>query len=391
MTDGTIDIRDAVRAVLPVLREHAAQVDADAVFPVTPVQALRDSGLLGLLVPVRYGGLGGGLGDLVEVAQDLAGACLSTAMIWAMHCQQSDALVRHAAPELAERLLPRVARGEVYLASVTTEPGKGGHLLRAQAPLTHSGLEVSFARTAPVVTGGRHADGFLITMRESADAPESRVSLVYADRQQLDIVPGAPWDTLGMRGTDSAGLRLHGKVPAWQLVGEPGGFRRIAIESTAPVGHLAWAACWLGSARSALRQLVALCRSPDRPRGLDISSDLVAERLARARMDLEVVAAYLSRVRDEVTAARARGESLDRPDVQIHLNTLKVTAAESTFRAVDRMVQLAGLGTGYSRRSALPLERHFRDLRSASLNYSDDRLLTVTGALTLMDRSVRLA
>ena len=68
----------------------------------------------------------------------------------------------------------------------------------------------------------------------------------------------------------------------------------------------------------------------------------------------------------------------------------RVVAAELTFRAVDRLVQLTGLATGYLRTSPIPLERHFRDLRSASLNYANDRLVTASGALSLMDRSVRL-
>jgi acyl-CoA dehydrogenase len=136
---------------------------------------------------------------------------------------------------------------------------------------------------------------------------------------------------------------------------------------------------------------VALLRSPERPSGINVRSELTNERLARIRMDLELVSAYLHRVLDEVLALRTEGRSLGQTPVQIHLNTLKVTAAELTFQAVDRMIQLAGLRIGYTRRSPLPLERCLRDLRSASLNYSNDRLLVVSGALTLMDRSVRLA
>ncbi|MFD5478824.1 acyl-CoA dehydrogenase family protein [Streptomyces hawaiiensis] len=382
---------DIARDVLPVVKQEAAQVDERASFPETGLQALRDSGLLGLLVPEEHGGLGGDLGDLVEVAQVLAAGCASTAMIWAMHCQQSDAVIGFADPGLRDALLPRIARGDLYLASVTTEPGKGGHLLTNQAPLHHAGGDLALQREAPVVTGGTHADGFLITMRAELDAPQNQVTLVYADRDQLEIVPTSTWDTLGMRGTHSAGLKLSGSVPATQMIGAGGDFRRIAVESMAPVGHLAWAACWLGTARAALSDVVTLMRSADRPRGLDIRSDLVSERLARIRMDLELVSAYLHRVRDEVLQLRCDGQSLDRPHIQIHLNTLKVTAAELAFRSVDRLVQLTGLDLGYRRDSVLALERRFRDLRSASLNYANDRLLAVTGAITLLDRAVRLA
>lgn len=390
MTEAT-EIAEAIRTAVPLLARHAAEVDEQASFPQEGLQALRSGGLLGLLVPREFGGLGGGLGELVDAAGQFAGACLSTAMVWAMHCQQTDVLVRFASPELKARVLPRIARGEVYLGSVTTEVGKGGHLLSAGTPVHLADGMLLLDRNAPIVTGGLHADAFLMTMRASTDATPNSVTLVYAEREQLDVAPLAKWDALGMRGTQSVGLKLSGSVPALQTVGIPGGFRSIAVESMAPVGHLAWAACWLGTARAALAGLVELARSADPPRGLDIRSDLNAERLARVRGDLELVSAYLHRVEREVSNLRQYGRSLSGPDVQIHINMLKIASSELTFRAVDGMIQIAGLNIGYGRGSALPLERYFRDLRAARLTYANDRLLTVNGALTLMDRSVRLA
>jgi acyl-CoA dehydrogenase len=40
--------------------------------------------------------------------------------------------------------------------------------------------------------------------------------------------------------------------------------------------------------------------------------------------------------------------------------------------------------------SPLRLERAFRDLRSAALNYANDRLLRANGILQLTDREVQL-
>lgn len=382
---------DVARQVLPVLASHATEVDVTARFPQASLDALRTSGLLGLLVPQAYGGFGGDLSDLVEVAQILASECLSTAMIWGMHCQQVDALVRFGGPRLHEELLPRIADGHVYVASVTTELGKGGHLLSAVAPLYGEGGRLVVERDAPIVTGGAHADGFLITMRASQDAPAQKVSLVYLDRAQATLELRDGWDTLGMRGTESLGMHISGEIADYQVVGEPGKFRTVAIESLIPTGHLAWSACWLGAARAALGSVVEIIRSPNRPASLDPKSDLVAERLARVRIDLELVGAYLGRVCDEVLTHRAAQTPLSAPATQIHLNSLKVASSELTFRAVDRLIQITGLSLGYRKGSPLSLERHFRDLRSASLNYANDRLLTAIGSLLLLDRDVHLA
>ncbi|WNV85132.1 acyl-CoA dehydrogenase family protein [Umezawaea sp. Da 62-37] len=388
-TATAITLSERVEAVLPVLRDHARRVDTDAVFPVEPLRALRRSGLMGLLVPTGHGGLGGGLDDLVRVAADLSGACLSTGMIWAMHCQQVAALAIHGGPELRARLLPRLAAGEVYIASVTSEKVKGGHLLTARAPLHRDEDGIGIDRDAPIVTGGSHADGFLMTMRDDAAAHDGEVSLVYADREQLTATPAEnhSWDPMGMRGTHSGPLHLSGRVDETALVGGRGGFRDVALRTFVPVGHIAWAACWLGAARAALRAVVELVRSPAGRKQFDVDSELLRSRLARVRLDLDTTAALLAQVvRDTGLASDPEA-----PDVQLRLNGLKVHAAERSFAVVDALVEVVGLRHGYLRDGALPLERLFRDLRSASLNYANDRLLAANGALVLVDRSVGLA
>lgn len=383
------EISERVASVLPVLRDHARRVDADACFPTAPLEALRRSGLMGLLVPTADGGLGGGLDDLVRVAAELSGECLSTGMIWAMHCQQVAALVVHAGPELRADLLPRLAAGEVYVASVTSEKVKGGHLLSAHAPLRREGGRVHLDRDAPIVTGGSDADGFLITMKDSESAQPAEVSLVYADREQLTVrhAEGFSWNPMGMRGTHSGPLHLSGVVAESALVGGAGGFREVALRTFVPVGHLAWASCWLGAARGALRAVLELVRSPAGRKQFNLDSDLLRARLARVRLDLDTTAALITQVVRDTGLA----PDPEAPDVQLRLNGLKVHAAERSFAVVDTLVEVVGLRHGYLRDAPLPLERLFRDLRSASLNYANDRLLGANGALVLVDRGVGLA
>ncbi|GGT43315.1 acyl-CoA dehydrogenase family protein [Streptomyces chromofuscus] len=382
---------ESVAAVLPVLRDHARSIDERASFPVEGLSALRKTELMGLLVPTEYGGVGGSLQSFVDIAQELATACLSTASIWAMHCQQVGVLARYGTQALREAVLPDIAAGKVYVASITTEAGKGGHLLSAQAALAAHQDALHISRNAPVVTGGAFADGFLITMRSDPEARSDQVSLVYAERAQLRIEESGDWNTMGMRGTHSLALTLEGEVPTPHLVGAPGGFQSVAVEVMIPLAHLGWSACWLGAARGAFAELVGHLTAAARKRKTDLTSDLLRERLARIRLDLELVHSYLKRVCAEIDEAQRRGETLSGPAVQIHINSLKLAASELTFRAVDRMVELAGLWAGYSKDSPLSLERTFRDLRSASLNYANDRLWTANGTLTLLDRAVNLA
>jgi acyl-CoA dehydrogenase len=275
----------------------------------------------------------------------------------------------------------------VYLASITAEKATGGSLLKADEALVAVPDGFRFTRTAPVVTGGQHADGFLVKMRSAPDAAVGDVSLVYADRAQVEVDRGPGWDALGMRATENVAMVLRGTVPADQLVGGRNGFRRIVIEAFAAAAHLGWSAVWLGAAQSAYSELLREIRA-GHPRGLDPRSELTRHRIALIRCRLEPVSAYLRCVLDEVLARRRDGQTLELPAVQIHLNTLKVLAARETFRAVDDMIDLAGLRMGYLRGGTPPLERIFRDLRAASLTYDDNLLLVSTGSLALLDPAV---
>lgn len=378
---------DAVRLTCEAARQHAVEADRAARFPVEALAAMRRTGLLGLMVPAEYGGGGGSLTSLVDVTMELGRADLSVALIFAMHCQQVVALVRCAGDRLRRQVLPDAAAGRLYLASVTTEPGKGGDLLTAEAQACLLGGLLRIDREAPIVTGGRHADGFLVTMRTPGEASPSQVDLVYAARDQLRLEVIGEWRPLGMRATESVPMRLAGAVPEWQVVGEHGGFRRIVGEVFGPLAHVGWAAAWLGSAAGACSRVIGQVRGRSHPGRFDPASELLRTRLARVRARLDSMHALL---RHTLAVLDSHPDAAS-PPVQLLVNALKTETAEGCFGVVDELMELAGLEHGYLDRSSLGLDLAFRDLRSASLNYGNDRLRLACGSLALMDSGVRLA
>ncbi|MFJ8593526.1 acyl-CoA dehydrogenase family protein [Streptomyces sp. NPDC093598] len=376
------DLDRAVTEVETVAAQHAADCDREARFPHEALEAMRRTGLLGLMVPAEDGGPGGDLADLVAVSNRLSRTCMSVGMIFTMHCQQVAAIVRHGGA-LRATLLPRIVRGELYLASVTTEATTGGHLLSSGTALTADGGTAHLDRFAPVVTGGQYADGFLITAVAPGATSPSQMSLVYAERDQLTITVRGDWNPMGMRATHSAPLHLAGDIPTGHVIGEHGTFRDIAVRTFAPTAHLGWAACWLGAADGALGRTVTLLRA-DRRRH-DLNSPLLLGRLSRVRQRLDTVHALI----DHTVTVLASAEDATATPVQLLINAVKLTASELCPAAADELVELLGMRHGYLRDSPTALERTLRDLRSAPLNYSNDRLHAADGVLVLMDREVR--
>uniref|UniRef100_A8M852 Acyl-CoA dehydrogenase domain protein n=1 Tax=Salinispora arenicola (strain CNS-205) TaxID=391037 RepID=A8M852_SALAI len=379
------DLDTLVNRVAAVAAAQADATDREARFPTEALEEMRQTRLLGLTVPREHDGLGGSLADLIDVTERLARSDMSVAMIFAMHCQQVAALVGYAGQPLRDELLPRVAAGEVYLASVTTALGTGGSLLNSAEELAMRDEYLLLDRFAPIVTGGGYADGFLVTMRSPDAMTDTQVSLLYADRGQLTIEATGNWQPLGMRATHSGALRLRGTLPAYQVVGEHGRFHEIVSATFGPLAHLGWSAAWLGTANGVLSRVVSLLRDRRTRGSLKLDSELLLTRLADARQRLTAVYALLGHTAQVVQ----RGENLTHPRVQMLINGLKVTASEQCYAAVDDLVEAVGLRHGYLRDSVTRLERALRDLRSASLNYSNDRLRIPSGKLVLLDPEVR--
>ena len=382
MTLASVDLT-AIRAALA---SGAEAVDASGRFPVESLRVLRSSGLFGLLVPREYGGLGGTYRDLVDVAYTLAGGCLNTAFIWSMHCQQVVVLANYAPEPLKAHVLPRIASGDLYIASVTTGLVTGGSVLSSEHALRVDGSLITIDRPAPIVTGAAHADCFLLTMRAGEGSPETAVRFVYADRSQVEVEIQGDWAGLGMRGSASVPCTVRGTVPPEQVVTDATSTRSAILQHFVPAGHLGWSACWLGAARQALHDVV---KHHGRVSTRTVS-DLRLAELARARLELELAAGYLHHVADHVVTAHEAGRDLGAPASQIELNAVKVASSELCYSAVDRLIAFVGLDGGYQTTGAARLERHFRDLRSASLNYGNDRLISSIAALTLLDRRVSL-
>ena len=91
----TIRREDALQRAQEVaagLADRADEADRTGTFPGDDVQALRQAGLLGLMVPERLGGAGAGFADYAEVAMALAAGSGSTALIFNMHASVTGAL-----------------------------------------------------------------------------------------------------------------------------------------------------------------------------------------------------------------------------------------------------------------------------------------------------------
>ncbi|MCZ8513128.1 acyl-CoA/acyl-ACP dehydrogenase [Paenibacillus filicis] len=371
-------------------KKNSQIIDKENRFPIENFHLLKQHGFMGLIIPKEYGGLGLGYEVMVEISKILSAGCLSTGMMWSMHCQQVAILVNHASEQFKQMELRDIAENGFLIGSVTTEKGKGADLLRAQAPLKFENDNILdhilLDRLAPVVSGGLHCDAYLISMRKDDSARETDVKLVYVRRSQLEIEQISDWNTMGMRGTNSVSLDLKGNIRLEQIINPTQDFLNIATITQIPIALLTWAASWLGGVQGVYRSFRNLLKDPTTKQHFNVSSDLLMERLGRIRLKLDTVESYLRETLNEYEKYRNHEmECLFRPAFRIKVNNVKILASEQLFEIVNDLMNIAGLKYGYSENKQLPLERLFRDIRSASLMYHNDKLLIASGKLSLMD------
>ena len=382
--------RDAIdiaqRAGKGAVRQWAQDVDVKNRFPSESIDELRKAGLLGFFVPTALGGWGGHIDTFAKIASILAEECLSTSIIWAMHCQQVAALSIYAIKDHADTLAAIASDGDL-VGSVTTEAGKGGDLLRAQSYITYESERMRLCRDAPVVSYGEQASFFLITMRSGESRPETDVKLVLVKRGDGIVSVTGDWNAMGMRGTRSVPMSFDVCVDKNRAIGHS--FRETALKVLIPLGHIGWSAAWLGAARGAYRRFVRHSRSAGRTTR-KLRSDLFVARLAELRVLLDLNEALLTRCVDEVSRLESGDATLEAyEDVtyNIRLNNLKIAGSRLSFEVADRLVELSGLRDGYSSDGELGIERVFRDLRSAELMFNNDRLIESNGKLILVEHT----
>jgi acyl-CoA dehydrogenase len=378
----TRDLKRRAQAAASVAATHAAAVDGAARFPHEAFSAARAQKLLGILVPVELGGEGATLSDVVDVCYALGRACGSTGMIFAMHQISVACLVRHAAANgWHAALLRRLCAEQLLLASSTTEGQGGGDLRKSDCAVVADGARITLAKEATVISYGAEADGIVTTARRTPESPATDQVLVAFLKDDYGLERLSGWDTLGMRGTCSAGFKLEAAGRAEQMLPEP--YQKIHAETVMPVAHLAWSAVWTGIAASAVERARLFVRKAARGRAGQLPPG--AAHLTRAGATLRVLRATVTSALSRYETLVAQRRELDSLEFQTTMNLLKVNASELAISAVTSALQASGLA-GYRNDGEFSVARHLRDALSSSVMINNDRILAnVTSAAMLTE------
>lgn len=185
-----------------VLAPQAFDTDVNGEYPADGIQALAKSGLMGVLIPQEYGGLGGTLRDFTRVTEILAQGCVSTAALYLFHGQVARRVVDFGTLQQKRDLLPNLASGEWLGASSWSELTAGSNKSGTRSNAAEDGEMLMINGHKTYCTGAGEAGLYTVLLRTGEEqGRELSFVLLYGSDEGMDF--GHAWDGMGLRGSST--------------------------------------------------------------------------------------------------------------------------------------------------------------------------------------------
>lgn len=342
-------IRDfAEKRIKPVARE----LDAKAQFPLENIKELGGLGLLGMIVPIKYGGTLTDTLTYVLAIEELARVDGSHALIVAAHNSLCSAHILLAGNEPQRTTyLPRLATGEHIGAWALTEPMSGSDASTMRTRAVKDGDEWVLDGAKNFCTNGPHADVLVVMAMTEPKKGSHGISAFIVEKDNPGLTTGKEEDKLGVRASATSQVLLEDcRVPEESLLGR----KNEGYADTLKVldgGRISIGAMAVGLAQGAFEE----ARSYARQR----------QAFGRPISEFQAIQFMLADMAVQIDAARLLVQrAAHLKDSGFHFKKeaamAKLYASEAAARVTNKALLIHG---GYGFIKDYPVERMFRDAK----------------------------
>jgi alkylation response protein AidB-like acyl-CoA dehydrogenase len=338
-----------------ILKDHARDVDSNGRFPTESVTALGPE-LLGMCVPTEFGGAGQGLRAFAAVAEQLAGGCSSTAMVFVMHVSAAQAITASTTIARKGDLLREIAAGRHLTTLALSEKGSRSQFW---APVSRMAqVNGHFAVTAEKswVTSAGNAHSYVASAQQPGAASPLESTLFLVPRSAAAVRVQRAFDGLGLRGNDSAPVSFDNVgVAAEDLITPNGEGAGMMLQVILPWFSVGSAAMANGLCRAAVAATAAHLQAGAFEHTGTALRDLptLRARLADMSVRSEQAAALLDRALTVIEQGAA--------EAPLFVLQTRLASIEAAVAVTDLAMKACG-GAAFSRH--MDLERLFRDARA---------------------------
>jgi len=358
---------DALLEELEAFLEHEhprVKIDQEQYIPEWVIDRLFDMGVMGMVIPEQYGGLGLGVTSYNRVLELIGRYCASTAVLVSAHqsigCK---AIVMFGTEEQKEEYLPRAAKEELS-AFCLSEPDVGSDAAAQESfsVRTEDG-DYILNGEKKWSTSGAMSSVFTVMCKNMVPDPETgeleqqgvNALIVTPDMEGVEIFENNRAKA-GIRGTWQARFRFNDvRVPKENVLHKEGSGLKVAL-SCLNYGRCTLSAGVTGAAKAARDQGIKWAQTRyqfERPLA---DFELVQQKIAR----MSAVTYAMDAMLYMMTGLLDRGET----DIMVETAITKVFCSEFGWKVIDEAMQIMG-GEGYM--TEHELERSWRDNRIHSI------------------------
>ncbi|MBI4655361.1 MAG: acyl-CoA dehydrogenase family protein [Elusimicrobia bacterium] len=363
-------LKDYARKHLPY--DFIRELDRKNEFPAGVLKQMYDHRILGvhlLMIPVEYGGIGGGTYDIYRICEMLARIDLGIATSVFATFLGSDPIRVAGTAEQQKKWMSKIAKENLFVAYAATEPDAGSDLVNLRTLAEH------------VLKNGKLA-GYRITGNKQWIS-NGGVADVYT---VLALAPGGPsWfivekemegfsankheDKHGIRLSNTAGLALDNVyVPKENLIGETEGQGLLQAQSVFGYTRLMVAAFGLGAGWEALETAVRYSQQRIQAGGpLSEKQGYTHKLIVPNAVRLEASRAYIEEIANRLDK--------DSHGLQTEGAIAKYYATEAGNRTAEDAIQALG-GYGYTR--DFPVEKIKRDVKITCIYEGTNEIMEMT-------------
>jgi len=359
--------------------QTAIERDASGGTPKQQRDALRQSGLLRLIIPTALGGMGATWHDTLQIVREIARVDSSVAHVFAFQHLLLATLQLFGQPDQWQPLFEQTARHDWFWGNALNPLDP-----RTQATATPEGY--SFSGDKRFCSGALDSDMLIV----SAQAPgECRLLIAAIPTNSPGVTLNEDWDNIGQRQTDSGSAHFDQvRVRHQDVLSNPGPLSTPLTSLRPLIAQLILTTIYLGLAEGALEEACRYTRAGRRlwPTSLAPSAQLdpyVLRHYGEFWAALEGTRLLVERAFRGLDAAWQQGERLDvtqRGELARDIATAKVSASRTGLDLTSRIFEVTGAS---STSAALRLDRFWRNLRVHTLHDPLDYKLHELGNWTL--------
>lgn len=236
-----------------------AEMEASQRFPSELVRQMGEIGILGLVIPPKYGGSGLGYLARTVAIEEVSRVSAAVGLALQVHHMGAATLVEFGTEAQKRKYLPPLARGDYLGTCAITEPTGGSDLL-------------SMATTAEPSVGGyvlngrkcfitnSHLSQAPIFVAKTGDGPKG-LSAFVVDAGTAGFTPGRDEHKLGLWGANTGELIFKNcQLPQQNMIGNEGEGMTIALKIISEVGRAGMAAIALGIIQASYDEAVKFAK-----------------------------------------------------------------------------------------------------------------------------------